>query len=198
MATLKPSLLYIRPIRDSTRSSVPPWPAPWTQISHGRGPSLCRQRCTTALAGPPSPSASSVLGSSGSCSNVIRSYASPAIRRCSVAVARKGLGSACARSMPSVDNSSAAGSHSVSGRIAGGAPPSSEKPVRASSSSMTSPNWRTPRADAGVQPVDLLRPATVRGSTIPSSRAISKPRDASDNPVMPLTLDQPPAPIKPA
>ena len=33
----------------------------------------CRHRCTTARAGPPTPSASSVFGSAGSCSNVIRS-----------------------------------------------------------------------------------------------------------------------------
>ena len=34
---------------------------------------VCRHRCTTALAGPPRPSAASVFGSCGSCSNVIRS-----------------------------------------------------------------------------------------------------------------------------
>ena len=55
-------------------------------------------------------------------------------------VARNGSGSACAPSIPSADSSSAAAAHALSGRIAAGSPPSSEKPVSASSSSMTSPN----------------------------------------------------------
>lgn len=41
---------------------------------------------------------------------------------------------------------------------------------------MTSPNWRAPRGDNGDQLVDSCRPATVRGTSIPSSRAASLAR----------------------
>jgi len=89
--------------------------------------------------------------------------------------------------MPSAANCRAASVQAVSGRMAAGAPPSTEKALSTTSSSMTSPNWRTPRGDNGFQPVDSRSPATVRGSTIASSRAASGPLLTHD---MMLTLNQ--------
>ena len=72
------------------------------------GQSRCRHRCTTAVAGPPKPSADQRLRQGRIMLERHPLIGNPAMRRRCIERTRSGCGSACAPSIPSADNSSAA------------------------------------------------------------------------------------------